>query len=264
MRRREGVWLLFLVALGLSGCALDPTPTAVLHVPTITGPVPLDVAYDLSYSHDPGGDTISYRLDFGDGSDAAEGTTIHVVLHHTFQVPGSYRSVLTITNSSGASSSAGIVITVSDEGPPVGIEVGETAPDFTAHRTDGGTVTLSQLRGKVVLLEFWGVWCPPCRASMPHLQELAREFAAKGLIVAAVSTDTAEQTVVDFLDANGYRDFVSIWEPGGKAGSPLTQLYGVASRAVGIPRTFLLDRQGVIRYVGQPNDLQSSDVEALL
>ena len=99
---------------------------------------------------------------------------------------------------------------------------------------------------------------------MPHLQELVDEFQARGLVVAAVSTDAGEQTAADFLDAHGYNDFVSIWEPGEKAGSPLTQLYGVASKDVGIPRTFLLDRQGVIRYVGHPNDLRSSDVEALL
>jgi hypothetical protein len=57
---------------------------------------------------------------------------------------------------------------------------------------------------------------------------------------------------------------VSVWEPGGKSGSPLTQLYGVATSLVGIPRTFVLDRQGVIRYVGHPNELSLDLVESLL
>jgi len=264
MRPRWRVWLLVLVALGLGGCALDPTPIAVLRVPTVTGPAPLDVAYDLSYCRDPGGNDISYRLDFGDSSAPAEGDAFDTIVHHTFQIGGTFTSALTVTNSRGASSSDTVAITVGAQGPPVGIEAGSTAPDFTAHTTDGGNVTLSQFRGKVVLLEFWGAWCLPCQLSMPHLQDLAREFGSRGLAVVAVSTDATEQAAIDFLDSNGYTEFVSVWEPGGKSDSPLTKLYGVSSKAVGVPLTFLLDRQGVIRYVGHPNDLWSSDVEALL
>jgi len=55
-----------------------------------------------------------------------------------------------------------------------------------------------------------------------------------------------------------------VWEPGEKSGSPITQLYGVSSSLVGVPRTFLLDRQGVIRYVGHPEDLSSQFVEGIL
>lgn len=263
MRQRWGFWLLLLVTLGLGGCALSPTPTAVLHVPTVTGPAPLDVAYDLSYCSDPGGNAIWYLLDFGDKSAPAKGNAFDVIVHHPFQIGGTFTSTLTVTNSRGASSSATVEITVSNEGPPVGIEVGSTAPDFTAHTTDGGTVTLSQFRGKVVLLEFWGAWCVPCQSSMPHLQDLAQEFGSRGLVVVAVSTDATEQAAIDFLGSK-YTEFVSVWEAGGKSDSPLTQLYGVSSKAVGIPRTFLLDRQGVIRYVGHPDYLQPGDVEALL
>jgi len=97
---------------------------------------------------------------------------------------------------------------------------------------------------------------------MPHLQDLARQFGPAGLIVVAISTDLAEQDAVDFLTANGYTEFVSVWEPGGKQGSRLAQLYGVAESVV--PRTFVLDRQGVIRYVGHPNDLSPATIEALL
>jgi peroxiredoxin len=58
--------------------------------------------------------------------------------------------------------------------------------------------------------------------------------------------------------------FTSVWEPGGKAGNPVAQLYGVSSNEVGIPRTYVIDRQGVIRFVGHPTDLTRDMVEAVL
>jgi len=262
--RRPGLLLLVLGALALAGCLGNRAPVAALHVPTVTGPAPLDVAYDLSYCRDPDGDGIIYELAFGDGSPPVEGETFSVVLHHTFDLGGTFTSRLTVTDSRGASGYAEADITVSEVGPPVGIEAGRTAPDFMAHRTDGGTFTLSQTRGSVVLLDFWGAWCSPCVRNMPRLQDLYDRHAEEGLVVVLVSTDVVEQTSVDFLDTNGYTDFISLWEPGGKAGSPITLLYGVATKDVGIPRTFLLDRQGVIRYVGHPAELAEDVIEGLL
>ncbi len=262
--RRPGLVLLVLGALALAGCLENRAPVAVLHVPTVTGPAPLDVAYDLSYCRDPDGDAIIYELDFGDGSSPVEGDTFSLVLHHTFVLGGTFTSRLVVTDSQGATGSAEVDVTVSEEGPPVGIEAGMTAPGFTSHRTDGGTFTLSQTRGSVVLLDFWGAWCSPCVRNMPHLQDLYDHLAGQGLVVVLVSTDVLEQTSIDFLAANGYTDFTSLWEPGGKAGSPITQLYGVATRDVGIPRTFVLDRQGVIRYVGHPAELAEDVIEGVL
>ena len=252
------------LALVLAGCLGNRAPLAFLNVPTVTGPAPLDVAYDLSYCRDPDGDAIFYELDFGDESPPVEGETLSVVLHHAFQIGGPFTSRLTVTDARGASGHAEVDITVDDEGPPIGIEAGMTAPDFAAHRTAGGTFTLSETRGSVVLLDFWGAWCSPCVRNMPHLQDLYDRFAGEGLVAVLVSTDVVEQTSVDFLDMNGYTDFISLWEPGGKAGSPITQLYGVATKDVGIPRTFLLDRQGVVRYVGHPADLGEDLIEGLL
>ncbi len=262
-------WFVLLVAFGalalvLSGCLGNRAPIAVLHVPTVTGTAPLDVAFDLSYCRDPDGDAIVYELDFGDGSPPVEGETLRVVLHHTFDLGGTFTSWLTVTDSRGASGRAEVDITVSEEGPPVGIETGMTAPGFTSHRTDGGTFALSETRGSVVLLDFWGAWCSPCVRNMPRLQDLYDRHAEERLVVVLVSTDVLEQTSIDFLAANGYTDFTSLWEPGGKAGSPITQLFGVATRDVGIPRTFVLDRQGVIRYVGHPADLTEDVIEGLL
>ncbi|MEA1870926.1 MAG: TlpA disulfide reductase family protein, partial [Candidatus Bipolaricaulota bacterium] len=171
---------------------------------------------------------------------------------------------VTVIDGEGQEKSAQLAITVDATGPTTGIIVGTAAPDFTAHTTDGGEITLFDFRGSVVLLEFWGAWCPPCKASMPHLQDLYDQYAESGLVIIAVSTDVQKQDAIDFLVSHGYNDFVSVWKPGGKSNSPITQLYGVSSSHVGVPRTFLLDRQGVIRYVGHPDNLSSQFVEGLL
>ena len=248
----------------LSGCLIDQDPIAMLNAAVISGPAPLEVAFDLSHSEDRSGTGISYLLDFGDGSPTIASDAFNIIVRHTYAVGGTFPARLTVTDGKGQEGSAQLTITVDATGPPVGIIVGTTAPDFTAHTTDGGEIILSDFRGSVVLLEFWGAWCSPCKASMPHLQDLYDQYAESDLVIIAVSTDGQEQDAIDFLVSHGYNDFVSVWEPGGKSGSPITQLYGVSSSLVGVPRTFLLDRQGVIRYVGHPEDLSSQFVEGIL
>lgn len=261
------VWalILLLTALaGLTGCLLNRLPIAALNAAVISGPAPLDIAFDLSHCKDPDEDGIFYKLDFGDGSNKETGDNFNIIVHHTYQTSGTFIATLHVTDTEGNQAEDRLTITVSDAGPPVGLSVGETAPDFTAHTTDGGEITLSDYRSLIVLLEFWGAWCPPCKASMPHLQNLYDRFSESGLVVIAVSTDQTEQAALEFLIENGYGAFISVWEPGGKSGNPIAQLYGVSSSEVGIPRTFLLDRQGVIRYVGHPDNLRAEAVEGIL
>jgi thiol-disulfide isomerase/thioredoxin len=66
---------------------------------------------------------------------------------------------------------------------------GTVAPDFKMKTYDGGTVSLSDLRGKVVMLDFWATWCPPCQEEMPSLVKLAKEYEGKGLVFVAASRD---------------------------------------------------------------------------
>jgi len=263
---RSAFGLVLLVALAaLSGCRLfQADPVAVLASSVITGPAPLTIGFDLSYSVHPKGRPLSYTLDFGDESAPESGTEFGIIVQHTYEDGGVYEAILTIIDDNARRATSSLTITVSDEGPLEGIEVGMAAPDFTAHKTDGGEFTLSDMRGQVVLIDFWGAWCTPCRNSLPHLDDLVTAYGPDGLIAVLVSTDAVEQDSIDFLARNDYTDFVSVWEPGAKY-TPIAVLYGVLSGgAVGIPRTFLLDRQGVIRWVGHPLNLLPASIEMLL
>jgi peroxiredoxin len=255
--------MLAVVPFVVFGC-LGPSdgPVAVLSSDVVTGAAPLDVGFDLSFTYHPRGESMTFSLDFGDGSSPESGTEFGLILHHTYEEGGTYQASLLVADEDGNSDTATLTITVNETGPQVGVEVGNTAPDFTGHTTDGGTVTLSDYRGQVVLLDFWGAWCPPCRNSMPHLDELVSQYKAQGLVAIIVSTDVTEQDAIDFLATHGLTQFISVWEPGGKQANPIDVLYQVTN----YPTTFVLDRQGVIRWIsiGYPGTLTEDMLESLL
>lgn len=254
------LWLLVILA----GCDPSAAPIAVLTAPIVTGEAPLDVAFDLSRTAHPLGRAMSFQLDFGDGSAPITGTQFDPAIHHTYEADGAYEAVLLVADDLGTIRAGRLAITVDASDAPIGTEVGESAPDFASTTTDGQPFALSGLRGSVVLLDFWGAWCPPCRASLPHLDALATTYGDRGAVIVLMSTDFDGGESSAFLAANGFGRFVGLWEPGGKAGNPVAQLYGVSGPGVGIPRTYLIDRQGVIRYVGHPLELPPEHIEALL
>ena len=118
---------------------------------------------------------------------------------------------------------------------------------------DGKTYSLAGLRGKVVLLNFWATWCPPCRKEMPDLDKLYREFSSKGLVVLAVS-DEKRETVKKFLAGKDYR-FPILLDPDRKLHSDFD--------VEGIPNTFLFDRDG--NLIAQSIDMRTeSQFRAML
>jgi len=263
LSRVTAVVCLGLLAMLLASCDPASGPVAVLQTASLTGAPPFDVSFNLSHSWSPADKTLTYRLDFGDETAPASGSDLNVAVHHTYESGGTYVATLTVADTDGLQSTDALTLTVDDVGPPVGLDVGMTAPDFTAHSTSGESVTLSDYRGQVVLLDFWGAWCTPCKRSLPHLQDLLDLYANEELVAILVSTDVLESDSVSYLVSKGFTDFISLWEPGGKAGSPLTELYGLNGSDMGIPCTFLLDRDGVIRYVGHPLDLLPSELDPL-
>lgn len=111
------------------------------------------------------------------------------------------------------------------------------APDFTLKNLNGKDVSLSSLKGRVVLLNFFATWCPPCIIEMPSFNRLYNEMKSRGLEVVAVSTDRSIGDVKDYANKKGL-NFQILFD-GGRA---VTRLYKVFS----MPTTFLIDRNGII------------------
>ncbi len=123
--------------------------------------------------------------------------------------------------------------------------IGATAPDFTV--SDGSrNVTLHDLRGKVVVLNFWATWCPPCVEEMPSMIEMQQKLKNRGVTVLAVSVDVDQKAYERFL--KDYRvDLLTARDPDQKS----NLMYGTSQ----FPETYVIDRQGVIRrkFIGAVN-----------
>ncbi|MFC1968573.1 TlpA family protein disulfide reductase [Chloroflexota bacterium] len=129
-------------------------------------------------------------------------------------------------------------IAVADVGP----QVGKLAPDFTFTDPDGKSVSLSSLRGRSVMLNFWATWCGPCRYEMPLIQDLAydKEKAEAGLILLTVNSGESADTVLKFMKENGFSFLVLLDIQKG-----ITRSYNVR----GIPTTFFIGRDGIISEI---------------
>jgi peroxiredoxin len=127
-----------------------------------------------------------------------------------------------------------------ESGVAVGTEVGQRAPDFTLAAVDGEELSLSDFRGRPVVLNFWATWCPPCRAEMPAIQSFY-EKRGREIQVLAVNLTASEKSaahVKDFLKAGGYTFPVLL-----DTHNITAQEYLVRA----IPTTFFIDREGIIR-----------------
>jgi len=128
--------------------------------------------------------------------------------------------------------------------------VGSPAPDFTVQDADR-KVTLHDLRGKVVVLNFWATWCPPCVEEMPSLVRLQSDLKDR-VVVVAVSVDDDERSYHTFLKKNNV-DLLTVRDPQQKS----NELYGTFK----FPETYIIDRQGVVqrKFIG-PVDWTRPDV----
>lgn len=116
--------------------------------------------------------------------------------------------------------------------------VGAPAPDFSLKTVDGESIRLSELRGKVVAVNFWATWCAPCRLEMPDLQSRAEQFPDRLVVLGVNFAETAEE-VAAFREEVGV-DFPLLLDPE----ADVQRLY----RVLGYPTTFFVDEQGTIRF----------------
>ena len=131
-----------------------------------------------------------------------------------------------------------VIAGCSPSSTPQGAEIGNVAPDFQLPNLDYETISLNELRGKPVILNFWATWCPACIDEMPYLQEIHEEYSDDGLMLLAIDVGESQSQVEKFLQSNNLSLPVLLDTSG-----VVAQKY----RILNIPTTFFIDGDGVIQ-----------------
>ena len=116
------------------------------------------------------------------------------------------------------------------------------APDFTLEDLSGNAFSLSGMRGRTVLLDFWASWCGPCRSEMPVLERLQRQFAGQGLLVVGVNVDEPRETAARFIEQQGYTFTVLL---------DRRQETAMLYNARALPTLVLVDAEGNVKAYGR-------------
>src|SRR2546423_2092171 len=140
------------------------------------------------------------------------------------------------------------------------VVVGDSAPDFSITADNGRTITPASFGGKVLVLNFWATWCPPCIEEIPSLHAFQQRFARSGVVVLGISTDKDEKAYRDFLSKTKL-SFLTARDPDNKINAE----YGTFK----FPETYIIDSQGkVLRKIISNQDWMSErvirDMESLL
>lgn len=122
--------------------------------------------------------------------------------------------------------------------------MGKDAPQFTLSTMQGSRVSLSSLRGKVILLNFWATWCTSCKMEMPSFNNFSKAYKDRGLVVVGVAMDKSKQDVQNYL-SKAPVEFPVLLD----SDLSVSKTY----RIFAFPTTFLIDRNGVLKekYIGE-------------
>lgn len=150
----------------------------------------------------------------------------------------------------------GVVNTANDT-PQVGLDVGNLAPDFVTTSLLGEPIRLWDLRGQVVILNFWATWCGPCRIEMPIFEHLYAEFHPQAMTIIAVNNRETAEEMARFRDQIGMSFPLALDENGS-----IQEMYAIG----GYPITFVIDREGIIiqKHFGVFTPRQAETLRSLL
>lgn len=161
--------------------------------------------------------------------------------------------------------SLGIAWTVASKIPEAEMSGGEIAspqagflaPDFSLETIDGGEITLSALRGRIVVVNLWASWCPPCRAEMPAFQAVYEDFGAQDLVVLAVNMtfQDSEAEASSFAAELGLTFPIALDHSG-----EIAESY----RMRALPTTFFIDAEGIIRQVLVGGSLNEATIRSIV
>lgn len=118
------------------------------------------------------------------------------------------------------------------------VVAGDVAPDFQLEDTKGNRVSLSALRGKVVMVNFWATWCPPCKEEMPSMEKLNKIMAGEDFVMLAINTEENGRSVVPAFLKNNPHDFTVLYDDKGT----VQQQYGVYR----LPESFIIRKDGTV------------------
>jgi peroxiredoxin len=142
-------------------------------------------------------------------------------------------------------------------GPTTGIAIGNQAPDFTLLTMEGTSITLSDLRGNPVIVNFWASWCGPCRIEIPHLKATYEKYSGQGLEILAIDLafNDSIKEVNKVIESEEMRFPVLLDLRGEVAGQ-------YAARV--IPTSFLIDSDGIIRNIKIGAFRTQSEIDKML
>jgi peroxiredoxin len=132
---------------------------------------------------------------------------------------------------------------------------GTAAPDFTLADPSGKPVSLSSLRGKMVLLDFWATWCGPCVSAVPEMKRIWGAYGSKGLVILSISLDTDMPGWKSFIQESGM-NWLHVLDT--RNTSSATYRYGVTA----IPTVFLIDKEGIVRGMSHSADELEEQIAA--
>lgn len=132
---------------------------------------------------------------------------------------------------------------------------GFMAPDFTLETFEGEEITLADLRGKAIMINFWASWCPPCRAEMPSMEKVYQEYQDQGFVVLAINA-THQDAFSDaalFVETSGF-SFPVLADTTGS----VSQSYQLRS----LPTSLFVDKEGVIQEIVYGGPIPEADIQA--